>query len=270
MSDPKIRASLLIKFNKALAECEVPPKEGVNPRFPTKRYVMLDDAVLCIKAACKKAGLTFSTIVSYDDTHNSVVVLNVFRDAEGNELDFGHQYFPCGEKTPQGIGSAITYARRYSVIPLFNFSEDDDDGEEAMGTARHGRQVASIPGARSAHEPEDGPPEALRPRPGLEGSRTGARRVLTPARPVEPAKPKAPQKSTYSEEEIEWAKLTQTLKGVAMGNLTTDQLQYMTGSWASYVKQGEATGRRMEAMASIRAACILLGLQIPMECDDLP
>jgi hypothetical protein len=34
---------------------------------------------------------------------------------------------------PQGIGSAITYARRYSLQAVAGIAADDDDGEAAMG-----------------------------------------------------------------------------------------------------------------------------------------
>jgi hypothetical protein len=35
--------------------------------------------------------------------------------------------------TMQGLGSAITYARRYALVSLFNLDAEDDDGNEASG-----------------------------------------------------------------------------------------------------------------------------------------
>jgi hypothetical protein len=37
------------------------------------------------------------------------------------------------EDTPQSIGSAITYLRRYSLMPLFNIAPADDDGNAGSG-----------------------------------------------------------------------------------------------------------------------------------------
>lgn len=39
-----------------------------------------------------------------------------------------------GEQTPQGIGSAITYAKRYSFCSILGIiADDDDDGNGAEG-----------------------------------------------------------------------------------------------------------------------------------------
>ena len=38
------------------------------------------------------------------------------------------------KNTPQGVGSAITYSRRYSLSTVFGITSDqDDDGNEASG-----------------------------------------------------------------------------------------------------------------------------------------
>ena len=37
------------------------------------------------------------------------------------------------EKTPQGVGSAITYGRRYALSAIVGISPEDDDGETAQG-----------------------------------------------------------------------------------------------------------------------------------------
>jgi hypothetical protein len=37
------------------------------------------------------------------------------------------------QATPQGLGSAITYARRYALMAMVGIAPEDDDGEAAMG-----------------------------------------------------------------------------------------------------------------------------------------
>jgi len=37
------------------------------------------------------------------------------------------------QATPQGLGSALTYSRRYSLMAMVGIAPEDDDGEAAMG-----------------------------------------------------------------------------------------------------------------------------------------
>ncbi len=48
------------------------------------------------------------------------------------------------DPTPRGMGSAITYARRYSLCPMVGISPEDDDGEAASrGTKEAAQQSAA-------------------------------------------------------------------------------------------------------------------------------
>lgn len=46
---------------------------------------------------------------------------------------------PLAQRTAQGIGSAITYARRYQLTAICGLAPDDDDGQEATKGAQNGR-----------------------------------------------------------------------------------------------------------------------------------
>jgi ERF superfamily len=77
-------------------------------------------------------------------------------------------WVPCGKNDAQGLGSAITYGRRYALMAVVGVCPIDDDGEAAVastrgapGTAAGGgqfrpeRRQASASGARmAAEEPE--------------------------------------------------------------------------------------------------------------------
>lgn len=60
---------------------------------------------------------------------------------------------PVKDLTPQGVGSAITYARRYALAAVVGVAPEDDDGEAAMG-----RDKAPKP----AKKPEPDPLETAR------------------------------------------------------------------------------------------------------------
>ncbi|TWI45037.1 ERF superfamily protein [Pseudomonas duriflava] len=40
---------------------------------------------------------------------------------------------PCSKLDPQGVGSAITYYRRYSLAAFAGIAQEDDDGSAASG-----------------------------------------------------------------------------------------------------------------------------------------
>lgn len=45
-------------------------------------------------------------------------------------------WWPIAQRTPQAIGSAITYARRYTIAPLLGIAPEDDDGNAASMPGR--------------------------------------------------------------------------------------------------------------------------------------
>lgn len=47
---------------------------------------------------------------------------------------------PVVKRDPQGVGSAITYGRRYALMAMLGIAPDDDDGEAAMGRGNSGRE----------------------------------------------------------------------------------------------------------------------------------
>lgn len=50
--------------------------------------------------------------------------------------------FPLGQASPQQVGSAVTYARRYAILGLFALAPDEDDGRGDRAEKAHsqGRQ----------------------------------------------------------------------------------------------------------------------------------
>lgn len=72
----------------------------------------------------------------------SVELITTLAHTSGQWID-GRYPLKAIKQDPQGIGSAITYARRYALMAIIGIvTDDDDDGEHAMG--RH-RQEAPKP-----------------------------------------------------------------------------------------------------------------------------
>lgn len=61
-------------------------------------------------------------------------VMTTFLHRSGERIDLPPLGMPCG-RTPQEVGSAITYARRYSLLSALGLATEDDDGEAASKAA---------------------------------------------------------------------------------------------------------------------------------------
>jgi len=51
---------------------------------------------------------------------------------------------PVGKQDAQGVGSAITYLRRYSLAAVANLAQEDDDANTAVGRGKQRTEVETI------------------------------------------------------------------------------------------------------------------------------
>lgn len=117
------------------ADYKQPKKDANNPFFKSK-YVPLENVVYSIDEVAPKHGLSYiqSTI---NDENGKTGVITLLTHSSGEWLECDPLYLKPDKNTPQGMGSAITYARRYSLSSAFGVaSEVDDDGNEASGNTK--------------------------------------------------------------------------------------------------------------------------------------
>jgi len=55
-------------------------------------------------------------------------VETVFIHESGEMMECGKLHVPAAKQDPQGYGSALTYARRYSLMAACGIAPEDDDG----------------------------------------------------------------------------------------------------------------------------------------------
>lgn len=122
-------ASLSAAMSKAFADIENAAKDKTNPHFRSK-YADLGNIVDAVKPALLKHGLWFSQ-VSYD-IENHAAIETVIYHASGEWLSCGIVSVPVSKVDAQGYGSAMTYARRYSLSAAFGVAPEDDDGNAAV------------------------------------------------------------------------------------------------------------------------------------------
>lgn len=123
------------KFMKVLNE--VPnfvTDETAQAGKKTYKYLNLATILKTIKPVFEKHGLAFSQRVTLDNAGEARQVIGtvetIIFDSEEQMVACSYPFFVTGD--PQQVGSAITYARRYSLYAVLGiFPDKDDDGAYA-------------------------------------------------------------------------------------------------------------------------------------------
>lgn len=118
-------ASALVKAQKAFGPAI---KSSKNPHFKNT-YAPLDVCLEAVMDSLNDAGI-FLMQATHDDK-DGVVIETTFVHESGETLSAGRLFVPAAKQDPQGYGSALTYARRYSLMAACGIAGEDDDGNAA-------------------------------------------------------------------------------------------------------------------------------------------
>lgn len=149
------KSESIAELSKALAnfhkEVKQPFKDKSNPFFKSK-YVPLENVAEAIDTISPKFGLTYTQSTITDDNGN-VGVATILVHESGEFIEHPPAMTKPEKNTPQGIGSALTYMRRYSLSAAFGITSDqDDDGNQASG---HTNKPVSKPDPKNIKSLED-------------------------------------------------------------------------------------------------------------------
>lgn len=105
--------------------------ETANAGSRTYKYLNLATLLKNIKPIFEKHGIAFSQKVTFDGTGDGRQILGtvetIIFDENEQQTVCSYPFFVTGD--PQQVGSAITYARRYSLTTVLGiFPDKDDDG----------------------------------------------------------------------------------------------------------------------------------------------
>lgn len=115
-------AAALCKFQGIVTN---PKKDAVNPHFKSK-YADLDEIITTIRPALEKCDLAFIQNPVTDEKGN-VGVYTLLLHKSGEYIQFDPVFIPLGKTNAHQVGSAMTYARRYSLGAALGIATDDDD-----------------------------------------------------------------------------------------------------------------------------------------------
>lgn len=117
---------------KAQAEYGPALKSSQNPHYKSK-YADLASCVEAVVGALNKHGIAFMQRVL--PCESGVAVETLFIHTSGQTLSSGALHVPVQKNDAQGYGSALTYARRYSLMSACGIAPEDDDGNAATAKA---------------------------------------------------------------------------------------------------------------------------------------
>ena len=132
-------------FVKAQAGFAPALKTNSNPHFKS-RYVGLDGCIEAVLDALNANGI--GLLQPTHECPDGVTVETLFIHESGEQMSGGKLHVPAAKHDPQGYGSALTYARRYSLMAACGIAPEDDDGNAAS------RKPAATPAKSSAHAAE--------------------------------------------------------------------------------------------------------------------
>jgi hypothetical protein len=118
-------AAAFVKAQKAFGPAL---KTKSNPHLKSK-YADLASVVEAVIDGLNNNGI--SLIQQLSECSDGVICETVFLHESGEIFTCGRFHVPASKQDAQGYGSALTYARRYSLMAACGIAPEDDDGEAA-------------------------------------------------------------------------------------------------------------------------------------------
>jgi len=140
-------------------------KDSLNPAFRAK-YASLTSCLDAVRAPLAENGLTLLQPATTDGA--KVRVTSLLAHVSGEWLAATME-IPAGQPNAHGIGSALTYAKRYSLTSLLALGVDDDDDANGAMVGADTRELHTAP--------PPPPPPVTRPTPAPTTSSPSPRRA---------------------------------------------------------------------------------------------
>ena len=118
-------AKALAKFQSEVSD----PNRTKENAFLKSKYVTLDSLLQAVRPVLANNGLSFLQVPFTGADVVSVTTMLLHESGEWLESD--PFTLPLMKKDPQGVGSVVTYARRYSLSSILGVAWDEDDDAQS-------------------------------------------------------------------------------------------------------------------------------------------
>ena len=123
-----IGKNIAAAFVKAQRQFGPALKTSVNPHFKSK-YADLANCIEAVIEALNANGI--GLMQRTYECKDGVLLETVFIHESGEVMECGMLHVPASKQDAMGFGSALTYARRYSILAATGLAPEDDDGVAA-------------------------------------------------------------------------------------------------------------------------------------------
>lgn len=144
-------------LSKAQKEIRGAVKDAANPHFKS-RYADLESTWEAVRDPLVANGLCITQLV--EEKNGKAYLITTLGHVSGQSISSSIPLI-CGKQDMQGLGSAITYARRYGLQAILSCPSVDDDGEEAVKSSQKENRPSTYPHPSSPGSKPNG--EAARP-----------------------------------------------------------------------------------------------------------
>ncbi len=138
------KSETIIELAKAMAkaqgEIENASKNAKNPHFKSK-YADLAEVLNTVRPVMSANGISISQFPAFENGVASVET--IVMHASGEWMS-GVSSAPVSKQDAQGVGSALTYLRRYSLAAIAGIAQEDDDANSAVGGQRQAPRPAPV------------------------------------------------------------------------------------------------------------------------------
>ena len=112
----------------AQKEIKFATKDSTNPHFKSK-YANINSVIEAVKAPLNNNNIAILQSLSPSDDNKLHLTTRLLHSSGEWIEDIA--VCPIQKQDPQGLGSAISYIRRYSISSMCALYADDDDGQSA-------------------------------------------------------------------------------------------------------------------------------------------
>lgn len=121
---------LAVALAKAQGAMESAKKDSENPHFRST-YASLASVWDACRAPLSQNGLSITQLP--DDAERGICIETILMHTSGQWISSKFN-MPLSKIDAHGIGTAISYARRYALCAMVGIAAEDDDGNTATGT----------------------------------------------------------------------------------------------------------------------------------------